>query len=75
MNRQNRFITYKQFNGRSIFEFDRSESSLSLKSDDEGREAGYDKSKTATATNVNPHPFMRHDATYMQAWSRDNRAE
>lgn len=45
------------------FEFERSESSLSLKSDDEGREAEHDKSKTAAATNVNPPPFMRHDAT------------
>lgn len=36
---------------------------MSLKSDDEGREAGHDKSKTAAATNVNPPPFMRHDAT------------
>lgn len=44
-----------------------SESALSLKSDDEGREARYGKSKTAAATNVNPLPFMRHDTTIIYA--------
>lgn len=40
---------------------------MSLKSDDEGREARHDKSKTAAATNVNPLPFMRHDTTIIYA--------
>jgi len=45
------------------FEFGRNELSLSLKSDNERCKARHDKSKTTAATNVNPPPFMRYDAT------------